>query len=149
MRTLCLQLAFLPHRFLYPHNSRSISHSHRGLHTVFAVESPPQDFIMDCKLHNASKAQTISVSKPVLASFAWWHHHVVQFVNLSYSPGGSGEGLNRSSLTIEFWIQFVDWWDIGCCRRWTTWGQAASFMSRLVCLINLNKAKSAFWLSLH
>ena len=34
--------------------------------------------------------------------------------------------------------------DVGCCKIWTTWRQAESFMSRIVCLINSNKGKYAF-----
>jgi len=39
--------------------------------------------------------------------------------------------------------------DVGCCNIWTIWREAASFMSRLVHLINSNKANSVFWPSLH
>ena len=48
------------------------------------------------------------------------------------------------ALTIESCVDFVVGRDVECCKIWTTWRQAGSFMSRFVGLINLNKAKSAF-----
>jgi len=33
--------------------------------------------------------------------------------------------------------------DIGCCKIWTTWRQVECFMSRFICLIKSNNAKSA------
>jgi len=61
----------------------------------------------------------------------------------------SGEKFFFGALTIVFCVDFVDGQDVGCCKIWTTWRQAVSFMARLVCLINLNKVKSAFWPSLN
>ena len=65
-------------------------------------------------------------------------------VNLLYLPAGSGKWFFFGTLTIVFCVEFVDGGDVGCCMIWTTWRQAASFMSRLVLLIDLNKAKSEF-----
>jgi hypothetical protein len=48
-------------------------------------------FFLDRKLCNASLVQTLSDSKPLLPSFAWWHRHVDIFVQLLYLPTGSGE----------------------------------------------------------
>jgi len=54
-----------------------------------------------------------------------------------------------SGIVTLFCVDFVNWQNVGCWKIWTTWRQAASFMSKLVCWINLNKAKSAFGPSLH
>ena len=65
------------------------------------------------------------------------------FVDLPYLPAGSGEKFFLGALTIVSCVDLVGR-DVGCCKIWTTWRQAASFMSRLVGLVNSNKAKSAF-----
>jgi len=45
---------------------------------------------------------------------------------------------------MVFCVDCVDGHDAGCCKICTTCRQAASFMSRLVHMINLNISKSAF-----
>ena len=50
---------------------------------------------------------------------------------------------------ISCWLLLGEMLDVGCCKLWTIWRQAASFMSRLVRLLILNKAKSPSWLSIH
>jgi len=69
---------------------------------------------------------------------------VERFVDLLYLPAANGERFFFGALTIVFCVDFVDGRDVGCCKIWTTYMQAASFMPRLVSLIDLNKAKSAF-----
>jgi hypothetical protein len=67
------------------------------------------------------------------------------FVDLPYLPARSGEKFFLGALTIVSCVDLVVGRDVGCCKIWTTWKQAESFMSRFVCLMNSNKAKSAFW----
>jgi len=69
---------------------------------------------------------------------------VERFVDLLYLPRGGGESCFYGALTIVFCVDFVNGRDVGCCNIWTTYRQAASCMSRLVLLIDINKAKSAF-----
>ena len=66
------------------------------------------------------------------------------WVDLPYLRTGHSERIIVGELTIVSCVDLVVGRGIGCCNIWTTWRQAASFMSRLVGLINLNKAKSAF-----
>jgi len=94
-------------------------------------------------------AWTPSASKPLLPSFAGWNHCVECFVDLRYVPAGRGERFLFGALTIEFCVDFVHTQDVGCCKIWTTSTQAESLKSRLIRLIDLNKAKSWLWLSLH
>jgi len=58
-------------------------------------------------------------------------------------------GSSFGALTIGYCVHFLVGLDVGCCMLCTTSRQAVSCMSRLVCFIHLNKAKSEFWLSLH
>ena len=67
-----------------------------------------------------------------------------QLVDMLYLPGGSGEMFFLGAFTIVVCVDFVFGQDVGCCKVWTLWRQAASFMSRLVCLINLNKQNQHF-----
>ena len=101
-------------------------------------------FFLHRKLHNAPRAWNLSASKPLLPSFTWWRRCVDHFVELLYSPAGSGTKLLFGALTDVVWVDFVVGRDVVCCKIWTIWRQAASFRSRLECLLNLNKAKSAF-----
>jgi len=101
------------------------------------------------KPRKAPRARTHSASKPRLLSFAWWHHWVDSFVDLPYLPAWSGEIFFLRALTIVVCVDFVVGRDVACCTIWTIWRQDASFKSRLVCLIILNQAKSAFWLSIN
>jgi len=55
---------------------------------------------------------------------------------------GSGEKFFFSALTIVSCVDLVVGRDVGCCKIWTSWRQSESCMSRFICLINLNEAKS-------
>jgi len=110
---------------------------------------PTASFLLDRKKPNAPRAWTLSASGPLLPSFAWWCGCVQRFINLPYLPAGSRKEFIFGPLPIVSSVDFVDGWDVGCCRIWTTWMQAASFMSKVVHLIGLNKAQSVFWPSLH
>ena len=59
-------------------------------------------------------------------------------------PAGSGKRFFSRALTIVFCVDLVVGQDVAWCKKWTTWRQAASVMSRLVVLKNSNKEKSAF-----
>jgi len=109
---------------------------------------PATSFFSDRNQCNAPRVRTISASQLLLLSFAWWRRRVKQLVVLPYLPAGSCERIFFAASTVIFCVDFVAVRDVGCCKIWTTWGQAASFTSKLVCLIDLNKATSAFWLSL-
>jgi len=65
-------------------------------------------------------------------------------VDLPYVRAGSAKKIFFEALLIVVSVDFVVGRDVGCCKIWTIWRQAASFMTRLVHLIILNKAKSAF-----
>ena len=67
-----------------------------------------------------------------------------RLVDLTYLPVGSGEKFFFGALTIVVCVDYVVGRDVGCCKIWTIWRQAASFMSRLVCLINMNKQNQRF-----
>jgi len=68
---------------------------------------------------------------------------VEHLVDLLYMPASSGEKFFLGAFTIVVWVDSVVGQDIGCCNTWTIWRQAVSFMSRLVCLTNLTKARSS------
>jgi len=53
-------------------------------------------------------------------------------VDLPYLPAVSGERFFFGGLTIVSSVDLVVRRDVGYCKIWTTWRQAASFMSRLV-----------------
>jgi hypothetical protein len=59
-------------------------------------------------------------------------------------PSGSGEKFFFRELTIVSCVDLGVGRDVGCCKLWTTWRQAESFMSRFVRLISSNKAIFAF-----
>jgi len=103
---------------------------------------------LDRKLCSAPSTQTLSTSWPLLASFAWWRCWATPFVHLPYWPARSGEKFDFRILTKVVWIYFVVGEDVGYCKIWAIWRQAASFMSWLVPLLLMNKAKSPFWLSI-
>jgi len=65
-------------------------------------------------------------------------------MDLPYLPAKSCERFFFGALTIVSCVDFVVGRDVGCCKIWTTRRQGKSYMSRFVCLINLNKAKSEF-----
>jgi len=106
-------------------------------------------FFLDLKLRNAPRARTLSASKLLLPSFAWWRRWVDRFVDLLYLRTGSGEMFFFGALTIVVCVDCVVRRDVGCCKLWTIWRQAASFISKLVRLLILNKAKSSSWLSIN
>jgi len=111
--------------------------------------SSAESFCFDHKLFNAPNARTLSSSKPLLPSFAWWFRRVESWVHMPDLASESWERYYFAALTIVSWVDFVVVQDGGWCMIWTTSRQAVSVMSRLVRLINLNKAKSAVWLSRH
>jgi len=108
-----------------------------------------ENFFLDRLLRNTPNARTLSASKPLLPSLAWWCRRVDCLVRLPYLPGRRGETFFFRALTIVSCVDYVVGGDVGGCKIWTTWRRAAYIMSRLVGLINLHKAKSAFWPSLH
>jgi hypothetical protein len=57
---------------------------------------------------------------------------VDQFVDLPYLHTGSGEKFFFGALAIVDCVVFGVWPDVGCCKLWAVWRQAASLMSRLV-----------------
>jgi hypothetical protein len=87
---------------------------------------------------SAPRTRTLSASNPLLPSFAWWRRWVDWFVDLPYLPGRSGETFISVALTIVICIDFIVGQDVGHCKLWTIWRQAASFMSRVVHLLILN-----------
>jgi len=105
-------------------------------------------YCLDHKLDNAPWARTPSAGKSLMPLFAWWYRWVDRFVELPYVPGGSSEKCIFRSLTMFVCVDFVVGRDVGCCKIWTIWRRGASFMSRLVRLLILNKPKTQFWLSL-
>jgi len=52
-------------------------------------------------------------------------------LDLPYLPAGSGERFFFRELTIVSCVDLVVGRDVGCCKIWTTWTQAASFMSKV------------------
>ena len=101
------------------------------------------------KLRNPSWAWNVSASELLPPSFSWLRRHVEHLVNLTCSAASFCGRFCFGALTIVFCVVFVDGRDVWCCNIWTTWSQAEWFMSRLLHLIDLNQAKSAFWTSLH
>ena len=65
-------------------------------------------------------------------------------MDLTYLPTGSGERFFFGALTIVSCVDLDVGRNVGCCKIWTTTRQCVPFMSRLVGLINFNKAKSVF-----
>jgi len=98
------------------------------------------------KLCNAPRARTRSSFKPLLCSFASWCCCVDRFIEWQYLTAGSCKKLYFRVLSNVVCVDFVAGRDVEYCRIWTIWRHTVSFMSRLVSLINLNKAKSSFWL---
>jgi len=105
-------------------------------------------FILDRKRRNSLRAPNLSDSKQLLLSFTWWCHWVDHFIDVPYLCARRGEKFFFKALTIIVLVEFVVGQDVGCCKIWTIWSQAASCRTRLVCLIILNKAKSPFWMSI-
>ena len=119
------------------------------LKTCIAWLFSSESIMLDHQLHDAPKARISCTSKPLLLWFTSWCCGVNRFVNFLYMPAGSGKRCLLAALTVVSWVDFVVGQDVGCCKIWTTWRQAASWIWRLVHLINLNTAKSTVWPSLH
>ena len=62
-------------------------------------------------------------------------------MDLPYLSARSGEMFIFGALTIVVCVDFVVGRDVGCCKLWTIWRQAASFMSRLVRLLIFEQSK--------
>jgi len=101
-------------------------------------------FFFDRKLRNAPSAQTLTAFKPLLSSFAWWSCWVDRLVNLLYLPTESGDKFPLGAMNMVVFANFAIGPDVGCCKSGTIYRQVAPFMSRLVCLRNLNKRKVLF-----
>jgi len=65
-------------------------------------------------------------------------------LDLPYFPNKNGEMFFLGGFTFDFCLNHVYGQEVECCKEQTTWGQAVSVISTLVCLINWNKAKSVF-----
>jgi len=98
-------------------------------------------FYLDCKLRNATMAWTISVSKHIMAWFAWWRRCVDRFLDLLYLPCGTGEMFCFEALTIVVCVDFVVGWDVGCHKISTIWRQAVSSMSKVGTFTQLEQSK--------
>jgi len=105
-------------------------------------------FFLDGKLRHAPKAPTLIASNLPIPSLTWRRGYVDRIADLPYLPTTCTEKISLGMLTIVCWVDFVVGWDVGYCKIRTMRTQAASFMSRVVCLIILNKIQSAFWPSL-
>jgi hypothetical protein len=99
---------------------------------------------LDHKLCIALKSWTHYTSKWFLPWITVWWHHLNHMVDLLNSRAGTNTTFILRAFYIVSCIEFVVGQDIACCMIWTTRSEAASFMLRLVCLINFNKAKSVF-----
>jgi hypothetical protein len=146
---LRLPLACLPMQCLFPHNPRSIS-----LLTVLGKKSVSRrfsaaSFILDRMLRNAPRPPTHSTSILFWNQFAGWSRRIHLIVDWEVLNTRSDENIFVGELTIIVCIDFVAGRNVGCWNVWTIWRQAATFMSRLVHLLILNKAKSPFWQSIH
>jgi len=106
------------------------------------------NFILDRQLPNTPSACTLSASMLLLPPFTWWHHWVTRIVDLPYLPTRSGKTFIFVALVIVVYVNFVVGQDVGCCKIWTIWWQDASFLSRLVRLLGLNKPITCFWQSI-
>jgi len=147
--SLRLELAVLPLRSLAPHNPRSISLSLRCLKSAFPVISPLQAsfWIISCAM-----LPTLGPFVPPSHSCLCSPDDVVGWNALSIChicPPEVAKGSFSEHWPLYLVLNLLLGEMFGCCKKWTTWRQAASFMSRLVGFINSNRAKSAFWPSLH
>jgi len=109
----------------------------------------PRYILLMDMLHNAPRAQTVSATQPLGPSLTGWRRCVERIVYFPYLPAMCGKRILFGASTMLFCFDYVDGWDVGCCNIWTPGRKAVSFMSRLIHLFNLNKAKSVFWMSLH
>ena len=89
-----------------------------------------ESLFLDRKLRNALNARTLSTSKPLLSLMAWWLRRVAFFVDLPYYSARRGKWSFFGALTIVSCVDLVVGWDVECCKIWTTWRQAESFMPR-------------------
>jgi len=131
------------------HSGFSIHIILRPLHILIIAEKVCFLSFLRRQQHSAPNAPTLSTPKLVLPMISWWHCCSDWLVDLQYLSARSGDRFYFPALSIVLNVHFVVRRDVGCCKIWTTWRQAGSFMSRLVCLIHFSKEKSAFCLSLH
>jgi len=59
-------------------------------------------------------------------------------MNLQYMPARISERFFFRAKTMVVCVDLVVGRDVGCCKIWTRWSQAASVMRRLGGLINLS-----------
>jgi len=89
------------------------------------------------------------LQSPLWTLVTWWRCAMECVADLPDSPTGCGKRIFLRPLIVVLSADIVNWGDIGYCNIWATLTKAVSFMSRFVCLINLNKTKPAFSPSLH
>jgi len=140
--------SFLHQLFLSQHNPPSISLSLHSLWSAFlAVSWPEASFLItNCAIpqrlglfHLPSRSCLHSLDD-IIGWTAWLVYYIC--------PPEVGNVL-FGALTIVVCVDFLLGQDVGCCKLWTIWRQAASFMPMLIRLIILNNAKSPFWLSIN
>jgi len=73
-------------------------------------------FYLDNKLRNAPRARTLSASRQLLPSFAWWRRWFDRFVDFPFLPAGSGKKFSFRALTILVCVDCVVRRDVGCLR---------------------------------
>jgi len=133
-RQSCLSVHIILYRFL----------------VVFLAWTLCVSWLPRLKLHFGSQAaHCLKGSDPVYFHAAVAFSHLLTLlcavlVDLPYLAAGSGERFLFRALTTDFCIDFVEVQDVRCCKIWTTWRQAASGMSRLVQLIDVNKPDLCF-----
>jgi hypothetical protein len=101
-------------------------------------------FCFHYELGNPSSAHTLSNSIPVWPSFTSSHWVVEDFCDSPYLAAISGIIFCFRALNDVLCIDFDIGRDVGHCKIWTTWMHAASCISMLERLLNMNEAKSAF-----
>jgi hypothetical protein len=62
---------------------------------------------LNCQLHNAPGARTLSASKPLLPSFAGCHHCVDHIIDLLNWPSWRGKLFWFTLFTVVFWVDCV------------------------------------------
>jgi len=85
-----------------------------------------KSFILEGRLCHAPNAWTLPTSKVLLPSFAWWRDPVDHLVDLPYLLARCGKRFTFGALTLEVCIDFVVGRDVGWCKMWITWKEAAS-----------------------
>jgi len=118
--------------------------------------SSAESFLLDRKLRNPSRSEAaqssqrwdllcLQASRALIRSMTLWCRVLCRFAIFACQKWRK---VLFRALTIELCVHIVVGWDVRCCKIWTTWRQAVSFMSRFVSLINSNKAQSAIRSSL-